>query len=61
VALSFLRERGILLMAVAGGPSGDRFDPLVFALGAARPEDRVVELHDAAHDGRRAKTLALVA
>jgi 4,5-DOPA dioxygenase extradiol len=60
-ALSFLRERGILLMAVGGGVTDERFDPLFFTVGAVGSDDRVVQIHDDITVGGTERSLALVA
>jgi 4,5-DOPA dioxygenase extradiol len=60
-ALSFLRERGILLMAVGGGVTDESFDPLLFAVGAVGPDDRVVQIHDGVTFAGTESSLALVA
>jgi 4,5-DOPA dioxygenase extradiol len=60
-ALSFLRERGILLMAVGGGVTDERFDPLFFTIGAVGSDDRVVQIHDDVTVGGTEGSLELVA
>ena len=45
-ALSFLRDRGVLLMASAGATVPEELDPLCFIAGAARAGDRMTMIHD---------------
>ena len=60
-ALSFLRERGILLMAVSDGATGGGSDPIFFTVGAVGSGDRVLQLHPNITVGGSETSLARVA
>jgi 4,5-DOPA dioxygenase extradiol len=59
--LSFLRDRGVLLMATAGTTVPEEIDPLFFIAGAARSGDRMTMIHDDILLGGTLESLRLAA